>query len=71
MYHCGSSNVSSRYLRDKEKSMETTGNIKKLLTHLKNLPLKKKLALELGLKDVLQSMATTFDDSFLNDVSRL
>ena len=51
--------------------METTGNIKKLLTHLKNLPLKKKLALELGLKDVLQSMATTFDDSFLNDVSRL
>ena len=45
--------------------------MKKLLGHLKNLTLKRKLALELGLTDVLHSFSPAFDEGFLNDVARL
>ncbi len=58
-----------RYMRDKDKSLDATLNIKKLLnTHLKNLPLRKRLSAQLGFKDTVGS---AFDDSFLNDLTRL
>lgn len=60
-----------RFLHDREKPLEATTNIKRLLTYLKNLPLKRKIAMELGLTDVVQSVSATFDEGFLNDVARL
>ena len=58
-----------RYFHDREKTPEAATNMKKLLSHLKNLPLKRKLSLDLGLKEVHK--AISFDEGFLNDVARL
>lgn len=63
--------ISPRYLHDREKPLDATANIKRLLTYLKNLPLKRKIAMELGLTDVVQSISATFDEGFLNDLARL
>lgn len=60
-----------RYLHDREKPPEAATNMKKLLGHLRNLPLKRKLATELGLTEVLHSLSPNFDEGFLNDVARL
>lgn len=50
---------------------DATNNMKKLLTlHLKNLPLKHKLATDLGMSDVLQSMSS-YDSGYLSDLARL
>jgi len=62
----------TRFLRDRERLPDATTNMKKLLTvHLKNLPLRRKLAAELGLTDVLQTLSSSFDEGFLNDIARL
>lgn len=45
--------------------------MKKLLAQLKNLPLKRKLAMDMGLTEVLHSFRPDFDDGFLSDVARL
>ena len=45
--------------------------MKRLLTHLHNLPLKRKIATDLGLSDVLQTLSPTQDEGFLNDIARL
>ena len=45
--------------------------MRRLLTHLRNLPLKRKIATDLGLSDVLQSLSPTQDEGFLNDIARL
>ncbi|XP_064396222.1 spatacsin-like isoform X6 [Halichondria panicea] len=59
----------NKYMRDKEKTFDMTTNIKKLLnSHLRNLPLRKRLSVQLGFKDTSSGM---FDDSFLSDLSRL
>ena len=57
-----------RYLHDREKTPESAANMKRLLTHLRNLPLKKKLATDLGITDLL---SPTLDEGFLNDIARL
>ena len=43
---------------------------KLLAVHLKNLPLKHKLATELGLSDILQSMSS-YDSGYLSDLAKL
>ena len=59
-----------RYLRDKDKTFEMTSNMKRLLsTHLKNLPLKNKLCVQLGFKDL--SASNMLDETLLNDLARL
>jgi len=64
--------LASKFLRDRERLPDATTNMKKLLTvHLKNLPLRRKLAAELGLTDVLQTLSSSFDEGFLNDIARL
>jgi hypothetical protein len=45
--------------------------MKKVLTHLKNLPLKKSIAQQLGMNDLLQSLSTAHSEGFLNDIARL
>ena len=60
-----------RYQRDRERPPESAVNMRKLLTHLRNLPLKRKIATDLGLSDVLQSLSPTQDEGFLNDIARL
>ena len=61
-----------RFLHDRERPPEATANIRKLLTvHLKNLPLRRRLAAELGMTDVLQTLSSSFNEGFLNDVARL
>ena len=62
---------SARYQHDRERPAESAANMKRLLTHLRNLPLKRKIATDLGLLDVLQSLSPTQDEGFLNDVARL
>eukprot|EP00731_Ephydatia_muelleri_P024068 Em0016g339a len=59
------------FQHDKDKTVETANNMRKLLAvHLKNLPLKHKLATELGLSDVLQSMSS-YDSGYLSDLAKL
>ena len=60
-----------RFLHDRDRAPEATAHMKKVLVHLKNLPLKRKLAIELGLTDVLQTLSPHLDEGFLNDVARL
>ncbi|KAL5483983.1 hypothetical protein EMCRGX_G020408 [Ephydatia muelleri] len=63
--------LASRFQHDKDKTVETANNMRKLLAvHLKNLPLKHKLATELGLSDVLQSMSS-YDSGYLSDLAKL
>ena len=45
--------------------------MKKVLSPLKNLPLKKSIAQQLGMNDLLQSLSTTYNEGFLNDIARL
>ena len=61
----------TRYTHDRERSPEAAGNMKKVLTHLKNLPLKKSIAQQLGMNDLLQSLSATHNEGFLNDIARL
>ena len=62
----------ARFLCNWERPPDITTNMKKLLTvHLKNLPLRRKLAAELGLTDVLQTLSSSFDEGLLNDIARL
>ena len=58
-------------MHDRERPPESTSNMKRLLGHLKNLPLKKLIAEQLGMSDVLQSMSATYREGFLSDVARL
>ena len=62
----------TRFLHDRERPPDATANMRKLLTvHLKNLPLRRRLAAELGMTDVLQTLSSSFNEGFLNDVARL
>ena len=45
--------------------------MKKVLGHLKNLPLKKNIVQQLEMNDLLQSLSTTYNEDFLNDTARL
>ena len=63
--------LSCRYLHDRERPPEAASNMKKMLVHLKNLPMKKMIAEQLGMKDVLQSLIATYNEGFLNDVAKL
>ena len=45
--------------------------MKKVLAHLKNLPLKKNIAQQLGMNDLLQSLSSAYNEGFLNDIARL
>ena len=58
-------------MHDRERPPEAATNMKKMLVHLKNLPLKKTIAQQLGMHDLLQSLSSTYDQGFLNDISRL
>ena len=49
----------------------SAANMKRLLTNLHNLPLKRKIATDLGLSDVLQKLSPTQDEGFLNEIARL
>ena len=60
-----------RYSHDCERSPEAASNMKKVLAHLKNLPLKKSITQQLGMNDLLQSLSTTYNEGFLNDIARL
>ena len=60
-----------RFQHDRERLAESANNMRRLLTHLQNLPLKRKIATDLGLSDVLQSLSPTQDEGFLNDIARL
>ena len=73
MYYChnGYCVVVCRYQHDRERLPESATNMKRLLTHLRNLPLKRKIATDLGLSDVLKSLSPTQDEGFLNDIARL
>ena len=62
---------SARYQHDRERPADSTANMKRLLSHLQNLPLKRKIATDLGLSDVLLSLSPTQDEGFLHDVARL
>ena len=42
-----------------------------MLAHLKNLPMKKMIAEQLGMNDVLQALIATYKEGFLNDVAKL
>ena len=66
--HC---TCSSRYSHDRERSAEAANNMKKVLGHLKNLPLNKNIAQQSGMNDLLQSLSTTYNEGFLNDIARL
>lgn len=57
-----------RYQRDREKPHDAANNMKKLLSELKHLNLKYKVAMELGLTDVLQSK---YDSGYMNDLQHL
>ena len=46
-----------RFQHDRERPAESPNNMRRLLTHLQNLPLKRKIATDLGLSDVLQSLS--------------
>ncbi len=72
-FHCSNTALcfSYRYLRDRRRPSDATSNMKKLLAQLKNLPLKRKLAMDMGLVDVLHSLPPDFDDGFLSDIARL
>jgi spatacsin len=63
--------LASRYQHDRERPPESAANMRRLLGHLRNLPLKRKIATDLGLSDVLQSLSPTQDEGFLNDIARL
>ena len=54
-----------------ERSAEAANNMKKVLGHLKNLPLKKTIVQQLGMNDLLQSLFTAYNEDFLNDTARL
>ena len=58
-------------MHDRERPPEAAGNMKKMLGHLKNLPMKKVIAEQLGMSDILQSLVATYKEGFLNDVARL
>ena len=60
-----------RFQHDRERPAESANNMRRLLTHLQNLPLKRKIATDLGLSDVLQSLSPTQDEGFLNNIARL
>ena len=60
-----------RYQHDRERPPESAANMRRILGHLRNLPLKRKIATDLGLSDVLQSLSPTQDEGFLNDIARL
>ena len=60
-----------RYSHDRDRSPDAAINMKKVLAHLKNLPLKKSIAQQLGMNDLLQSLSTTYNEGFLNDIARL
>ena len=60
-----------RFQHDRERPAESPNNMRRLLTHLQNLPLKRKIPTDLGLSDVLQSLSPTQDEGFLNDIARL
>ena len=62
---------SARYQHDRERPADSAANMKRLLSHLRNLPLKRKIATDLGLSDVLLSLSPTQDEGFLHDVARL
>lgn len=56
---------------DKEKTFDVTTNMKKLLnSHLKSLPLRNRLTVQLGFKDTTTTNSM-FDESFLHDLARL
>lgn len=57
-----------RYQRDREKPHDAANNMKKLLSELKHLSLKHKVAMELGLNDVVLSK---YDSGYMNDLQRL
>jgi spatacsin len=63
--------LASRYQHDRERPPESAANMRRILGHLRNLPLKRKIATDLGLSDVLQSLSPTQDEGFLNDIARL
>ena len=50
---------SARNQHDRERPADSTANMKRLLSHLRNLPLKRKIATALGLSDVLLSLSPT------------
>ena len=54
---------------DKTRPPEATSNMKRLLLHCNNLPLKHKLAQQLGMQEALG--LPTVDDGFLKDIARL
>ena len=58
-------------MHDRDRSPEAASNMKKMLAHLKNLPLKKTIAQQLGMNDLLQLLSNTYDEGFLNDIARL
>ena len=64
MLHC-------RYMYNRDRPPEAASNMKKMLAHLKNLPLKKTIAQQLGMNDLLQLLSNTYDEGFLNDIARL
>ena len=61
--------LSARYMLDKTRPQEATNNMKRLLLHCNNLPLKHKLAQQLGMQETLG--LPTVDDGFLKDIARL
>jgi spatacsin len=63
--------LASKYQHDRERPADSAANMKRLLSHLRNLPLKRKIATDLGLSDVLLSLSPTQDEGFLHDVARL
>ena len=68
---CNLALCSDRYSHDRDRSPEAAGNMKKVLAHLKNLPLKKSIAQQLGMNDLLQTLSSTYNEGFLNDIARL
>ena len=58
-------------MHDRERPPEAVTNMKKVLGQLKNLPLKKTIAQQLGMNDLLQSLSSTYSEGFLNDIARL
>lgn len=58
-----------RYQRDKDKPLEAPNNMKKLLGDFRHLTLRQKLAVELGLKDLVQSHK--YDAGYMNDLQQL
>ena len=63
------SHLPARYMLDKTRPPEATNNMKRLLLHCNNLPLKHKLAQQLGMQEELG--LPTVNDGFLKDIAKL